>query len=45
VTGQCCVRCQDVASTLVASDASMMRQKQRKNAATRTDVTTGRSSH
>ena len=25
VTGQCCARCQDVASSLVASDASMMR--------------------
>ena len=44
VTGPCCVRCQDVASILVASDASMMRQKQRKSAATRADATTGRSS-
>ena len=44
VTGPCCVRCQDVASTLVASDASMMRRKQRKSAATRADATTGRSS-
>ena len=31
VTGQCGVRCHDVASTLVASDASMMRQEQRKS--------------
>jgi integrase len=42
VTGQCCVRCQDVASTLVASDASMKRQRKRKDAATREDATTGR---
>jgi len=44
VTGQCCGRCPDVASILVASDAIMMRQKERKSAATREDVTTGRSS-
>jgi hypothetical protein len=44
VTGQRCIRCQDVASTLVASDASMMRRKQRKSAATRADATAGRSS-
>jgi integrase/recombinase XerD len=44
VTGQCCVRCQDVSSTLVASDASIMRQKQRKSAATRADADTGRPS-
>jgi len=42
VTGQCCGRCQDVAATLVASEASMMRQEQRKNAATRTEAPTGR---
>jgi integrase/recombinase XerC len=38
VTGQCCARCQDVASILVASDASMLRRKQRKSAATRADA-------
>ena len=40
----CCVRRQDVAPTLAVSDASMMRRKQRKSAATRVDATTGRSS-
>jgi integrase len=43
VPGQCCARCEDVAATLVASEASMMRQEQRKNAATRADATTARS--
>ena len=44
VTGQSCVRCQDVASTLVASDARIARYKKRKIAATRVDATTRRSS-
>jgi len=35
VTGACWVNCQHVASILVASDASMMREKERKGAATR----------
>jgi site-specific recombinase XerD len=44
VTGRCYVRCQDVASILVASEFSMMQQEQRKNAATRADAATGQSS-
>ena len=45
VTGQRCVRCQDVASTLVAPGASMMRLKQQKIAATRADANTGLAKH
>ena len=44
VTGQRCAGCQDVASILVASDESVMRQEQRKNAPTREDAATGWSS-
>jgi len=43
VTGRCCARCQDVASILVASEFTMMQEKQHKNAARRADGTNGRS--
>jgi hypothetical protein len=38
MTGQRCIRCQDVAFVLVASNARMMRQGERKTAATREDA-------